>query len=67
MLIQNYYEIYGMAYPGNGDIADKVAKFIKNRTAIKYARTTVPTLNFDLQDNLHQFNTTVHHGDYPHN
>lgn len=58
------YEICGMAYPGNGDDADRVAELIKSRTAIKYARTTTPTLGFDLQDNLYQFKPTLHHDDY---
>lgn len=58
------YEICGMAYPGNGANSDRVAKIIKNHTAIKYSRTTDSTLNFDLQDNLYQFNPTVHHDDY---
>ena len=58
------YEICGMAYPMNGDNADRVAEIIREHTAIKYARTTIPTLNFDLQDNLYMFNPTVHHEDY---
>lgn len=58
------YKILGMAYPGNGNDADRVAEIIKNRTAIKYARTTISTYNFELQDNLYQFNPTVHHDDY---
>jgi len=58
------YDIVGMAYPGNGDNADRVAGIIKESTSIKYARTTIPTLNFELQDNLYQFNPTVHHDDY---
>ena len=58
------YEICGMAYPGNGDNAERVAKIIKEKTAIKYARTTISTYNFDLQDNLYIFNPTVHHDDY---
>lgn len=58
------YEICGMAYPGNGDNAERVAEIIKNRTAIKYARTTAPTYNFELQNNLYQFNPTVHHDNY---
>lgn len=57
-------EICGMAYPGDGNNADRVAELIKNRTAIKYARTTVPTLGFDLQNDLYQFKPTVHHDDY---
>lgn len=58
------YEICGMAYPGNGDNAERVAGILKRRTAIKYARTTTSTLNFELQDNLLQFNPTVHHDDF---
>lgn len=58
------YEICGMAYPGNGNNAERVAEIIQNRTAIKYARTTISTLNFDLQDNLYMFNPTVHHDDF---
>lgn len=58
------YKICGMAYPGNGENAERVAKIIKERTEIKYARTTKSTFNFDLQDNLYIFNPTVHHDDY---
>ena len=58
------YEISGMAYPNDGKNAERVAKIIKEKTAIKYARTTNNTLNFDLQDNLYIFNPTVHHDDY---
>ena len=58
------YKIVGMAYPGNGNNADRVAQIIKNCTEIKYARTTISTFNFDLQDNKYQFNPTVHHDDW---
>lgn len=58
------YEICGMAYPGNGNNAERVAEIIRKHTAIKYARTTFSTLSFDLQDNLYMFNPTVHHDDY---
>ncbi len=58
------YKIVGMAYPCNGNNVDRVADIIKNRTAIKYARTTTSTFNFDLQHDLLQFNPTVHHHDY---
>ncbi len=57
-------EICGMAYPGDGKGADRVAAIIKNRTKIKYARTTISTHNFELQNNLYQFNPTVHHDEY---
>ena len=58
------YEICGMAYPGNGDNAGRVAKIIKEHTKIKYARTTVSTFDFELQDNLYIFNPTLHHDDF---
>ena len=43
------YDICGMAYPCDGNNVERVAEIIKNRTKIKYARTTVPTYSFDLQ------------------
>ena len=58
------YEICGMAYPGNGNNAERVADIIKRRTGIKYARTTISTMNFDLQDDLYIFNPTTRHMDY---
>ena len=58
------HEIFGMAYPGNGDNAERVSAIIKEKTKIKFARTTTSTLNFDLQDNLYMFNPTVHSDDY---
>ncbi len=54
------YEVVGMAYPNGGiNNDDRVAKVIKNRTGVKYARTITSTYNFDLQDNLLRFNPTV--------
>ncbi|MBP3337071.1 MAG: polysaccharide deacetylase family protein [Clostridia bacterium] len=58
------YKIEGMAYPCHGNNAERVAQIIKTRTEIKYARTTISTFNFDLQENLYQFNPTVHHDDF---
>lgn len=58
------YDICGMAYPCDGKNADRVADIIKNRTKIKYARTATDTYNFDIQDDLYQFNPTVHHHNY---
>ena len=58
------YKVCGMAYPFSGAKSDRVAKLIRERTQIKYARTTYSTLNFDIQDNLYQFNPTVHHDDF---
>lgn len=55
------YDVRCMAYPGHGRDSDRVAEIIRNKTKIKMARTTECTFNFDLQDNLYQFNPTVHH------
>lgn len=53
------YPIMGMAYPC-GYVDQRVAKVIKERTNIKYARTVISTYNFDLQDNYYLFNPTIH-------
>ncbi|MBQ7580973.1 MAG: polysaccharide deacetylase family protein [Clostridia bacterium] len=59
------YEVVGMAYPGGGvNFNEHVAEVIKNNTGIKYARTTVPTFNFDLQEDLYVFKPTIHHHDH---
>lgn len=56
------YEVVGMAYPCGGvNNDDRVAAVIKEHTGIKYSRTTTPTYNFDIQENLFRFNTTLHH------
>ena len=56
------YEVVGMAYPcGGQNNDDRVAGVIKNTTGVKYARTTVSTYNFDLQENLFRFNPTVYY------
>ena len=56
------YNVVGMAYPCGGvNNDDRVASVIKNTTGVKYARTTVSTHNFDLQDNLFRFNPTVYY------
>ena len=57
------YEVIGMAYPGgNGPLYDsRVSNLIKEKTGIKYARTTTSTHNFDLQDNLFEFKPSVYH------
>lgn len=56
------YEVVGMAYPGGGVNNDeRVASIIREHTRIRYARTIVSTGNFDLQDNLYQFNPSVYH------
>ena len=56
------YDVVGMAYP-NGPNDDRVAEIIRNRTGVRYSRTTKSTYNFDLQDNLLRFNPTIRHGE----
>jgi peptidoglycan/xylan/chitin deacetylase (PgdA/CDA1 family) len=52
-----------MAYPCGGvNNDDRVAEIIKNQTQIRFARTTVSTYSFVLQENLLQFNPTIHFG-----
>lgn len=58
------YEVVGMAYPGGGVNFDlKCADIIAKHTGVKYARTTVHTFDFELQNDLYIFNPTVHHKD----
>ncbi len=55
------YEVTGHAYP-MGDCDERVARILRDRTGVTYARTVVSTHNFDLQpNNLHLFNPTVYH------
>ncbi len=58
------YKICGMAYPFSREYSDRLAEIIKTQTEIKYSRTTNSTYNFDLQNNLFQFNPTIHHDDF---
>lgn len=60
------YEVVGFAYPCGGvNFDDRVADLIKNKTGIKYARTTVCTHSFDLPKNLYQFTPSIfHNGDW---
>lgn len=61
------YEVVGMAYPGGGVNFDlRVADIIAKNTGVKYARTSVPTFNFELQKDLYIFSPTVHHNDTEH-
>ncbi|MBP3706981.1 MAG: polysaccharide deacetylase family protein [Clostridia bacterium] len=55
------YEVCGMAYPCGGVNNDeRVAELIKKNSGVKYSRTITSTHNFDLQDNLYQFNPSVY-------
>ena len=54
--------VVGMAYPGGGVNFDmRVAGIIKEHTNIKYARTTVSSHSFDLQEDLYCFLPTIYH------
>ena len=54
------YDVIGHAYP-MGDCDERVARLLRERTGVTYARTVVSTHNFDIQDNLYLFNPTVYH------
>ncbi len=56
------YEVVGMAYPGGGVNFDaRVADLIRKHTGIRYARTTLASDSFDLQQDLMVFRPTVYH------
>ncbi|MBR0535115.1 MAG: polysaccharide deacetylase family protein [Clostridia bacterium] len=54
------YEVRGFAYPGGGVNCDtRLEKILREKTNVEYARTTIPTFKFDLQeDNRFLFNPT---------
>ncbi len=59
------YEVVGFAYPGGTGCVGNSDKIIREKTGVKYARTTSSTYSFDLQDDLILFNPTVyHHGEW---
>lgn len=54
--------VVGMAYPGGGiNYDERVAELIRKNTKIRYARTTVSSYHFDMQEDLLQFKPTVYH------
>ena len=56
------YEVVGMAYPGGGvNFDQRVARLIREKTGVKYARTTVCSAAFDPQSDLYVFKPTVYH------
>ena len=58
------YEVEGMAYPCGGvNNDDRVAAIIKEKTGVRYARTITSTYSFDLPQNIHRLNPTVHIGE----
>ena len=56
------YEVVGFAYPCGGENYDhRVSRIIRENTGIKYCRTIISNHSYDIQDNLYEFNPTVHH------
>lgn len=56
------YEVRGFAYPGGGiNCNQRIADIIKNNTAIKYARTTAVTYDFEPYNDLYQYKGTLYH------
>ena len=59
------YEIVGMAYPGGQPNYDsRVSSVVRRNTDMKYARTTICSDNFELQEDLLEFKPTVYHMDW---
>ena len=56
------YEVVGMAYP-NGAVDERVARLLRERTGIRYARMVGSTYNFDAQEDLLWFRPTAHQGE----
>lgn len=56
------YDVVGMAYPCGGvNNDDRVANIIKEKTGVRYCRTTINTDSYDKQENLFQWNPNVYH------
>lgn len=58
------YEVRGMAYPGGAPDA-RVIDIVKNKTKVKYARSTEVTYNFNPSADMFNYcGTLYHHGDW---
>jgi len=56
------YEVVGMAYPGGGkNHDDRVARLVRERTGIRYARTIISGYTFGPEQDLYRFRPTVYH------
>ncbi|MBQ8213036.1 MAG: polysaccharide deacetylase family protein [Clostridia bacterium] len=56
------YEVVGMAYPGGTQyIDDRTIELVREKTGIRYARTTTSTHSFEPQTDLIRFDPTVYH------
>lgn len=59
------YEVVGMAYPCGGiNNDDRTAAIIRENTGVKYARALESSGNFELQENLYRFKSSVYHMDF---
>lgn len=61
-------EVVGFAYPGGGiggvNTNDHIIDLIKEKSKIRYARTTICNHCFDVQEDLLEFHPTVYHLDF---
>lgn len=58
------YEVLGMAYPGGGVNHDaRVERLIRERTGVRYARTTDASGSFALPEELYVLAPTIYHLD----
>lgn len=56
------YDVRCMAYPCGGvNCDDRVAKIVKNRTGIRFARTVTSSYSFDVPENLIQYDPTIYY------
>lgn len=57
------YEVVCMAYPGGGGplYDERVKRLVRERTGIKFARTTTSSYSFKKQNDLYAFRPTVYH------
>ena len=60
-------KIVGLAYPGGGKgpiYDERVAKVLKEKTGVKYARTNGQSFNFELPKDLYQLEMTMHFANF---
>ena len=58
------YDVKGMAYPG-GAPEGRVINAVRDKTKVKYARSTEVTYGFSLPDDMYDYRGTIyHHGDW---
>ena len=56
------YEVRGMAYPGGGENHDaRVARLVREKTGVSYARTVISSYSFDPEPDLFTLRPTVYH------